>query len=81
MYIAILKVVAAASIISFVSWLSGKKPELAGFITALPIMTMIALAFSHGEHQDLSTVTTYARSVAVAVPMTMTFFIPFFFCR
>jgi len=39
---AIIKVFAAALIIAFTSWLSGKKPELAGFIIALPMVSILA---------------------------------------
>ena len=46
------KVLLAAIIISFASWLSGKKPELSGFIIALPIASIIAIAFSYLEHKN-----------------------------
>jgi hypothetical protein len=45
----ILKIGIAATVIGFTSWLSGKKPELAGFIIALPIASLLALAFSQIE--------------------------------
>ena len=38
-----LKVLLAALVIAFASWLSGKKPELSGFIIALPIASIIAI--------------------------------------
>ena len=41
----IFKIILAATTIAFASWLSGKYPKLAGFIIALPLATMIALAF------------------------------------
>ena len=44
------KVIMSAAIIAFCSWLSGKKPELAGFITALPLVTMLALPLSFTEY-------------------------------
>lgn len=46
------KVGIAAGVITFASWLAGKKPELAGFIIALPIASLIALVFSYMEHKD-----------------------------
>lgn len=52
MWLAIGKTIVAAVLISFVSWLSGKKTGLAGFLTALPLTTLLALAFSHMEWGD-----------------------------
>ena len=49
MWPAIGKVIMASVVISFVSWLSGKQTSLAGFLTALPLTTLLALAFSHLE--------------------------------
>ena len=71
------KTLLAALIISFASWLAGKRPELAGFIIALPISTLLALAFSYGEHRDPATSVLFAKSVFVAIPVTLLFFIPF----
>jgi hypothetical protein len=38
-----LKITIAVSIILSTSWLSGKRPELAGFLTALPLVSILAL--------------------------------------
>ncbi len=77
MWLAIGKTVLAAVLISFVSWLSGKKTALAGFITALPLTTLLALAFSHFEWQDAKQSVEYAKSVFVAIPVSLLFFVPF----
>ncbi len=37
------KIIVAALIIAFSSWLSGIYPKLAGFIIALPIVSLIAI--------------------------------------
>lgn len=73
----IIKIIVAAVLISFVSWLSGKKVGLAGFLTALPLTTLIALAFSHLEWGDTKQSVEYAKSVFVAIPVSLLFFIPF----
>lgn len=73
----VLKVLLSAVLISFISWLSGKKPVLAGFLTALPITTLLVLAFSHFEWKDGAQAVTFAKNVFVAVPVTLTFFVPF----
>jgi len=77
MWLTIGKTVLAAVLISFVSWLSGKKTGLAGFITALPLTTLLALAFSHLEWGDAKQSVDYAKSVFVAIPVSLLFFIPF----
>jgi len=46
---------------SFASWLSGRKPALAGFLIALPLSSLISLAFSYWEYRDMDKLNTYAR--------------------
>ena len=77
----ILKTILSALIISFVSWLSGKKTGIAGFITALPITTLLALAFSKIEWGDPKQSVEYAKSVFVAIPVSLLFFGPFLFAE
>lgn len=77
MILTISKTIVAAVLISFVSWLSGKKTGLAGFITALPLTTLLALAFSHMEWGDAKQSVEYAKSVFIAIPVSLLFFIPF----
>lgn len=75
------KALIAGGIIAFTSWLSGKKPELAGFIIALPLASMLALLFSYTEFQDADKSAAFARSILVAVPLSLMFFLPFFFAE
>lgn len=75
--LALSKTIVAAIVISFVSWLSGKKTGLAGFITALPITTLLALAFSQMQYQNSEQTVEYAKSVFAAIPVSLLFFIPF----
>ncbi len=77
MWLFIGKIIVAAILISFVSWLSGKKIALAGFLTALPLTTLLALAFSHLEWGDSKQSVEYAKSILTALPVTLMFFIPF----
>lgn len=81
MWLAIGKTIVAAVLISFVSWLSGKKTGLAGFLTALPLTTLLALAFSHMEWGDSKQSVEYAKSVFVAIPVSLLFFVPFLFAQ
>lgn len=71
------KIVIAALVISFCSWLAGRRPDLAGFIIALPIASLIALVFSYAEYQNPVTSVNFAKSIFVGIPATLLFFIPF----
>ncbi len=75
------KIFISAILISFVSWLSGKKTGLAGFITALPLTTLLALAFSQLEWNDPKQSVEYAKSVFIAIPVSLLFFVPFLFAQ
>ena len=48
----IAKLLITASVIVFSSWLSQKRPDLAGFIIALPLASLLALALAHLQHGD-----------------------------
>jgi hypothetical protein len=74
----ILKILISASVIAFTSWLAGKKPELAGFIIALPLASLLALAFAHFEHGNEKASIEFAKSILIAVPVSWLFFLPFF---
>ena len=71
------KVIFSACMIAFASWLSGKKPELAGFIVALPLITLMVLPFSHLEYADPENSVRFAKSIFMAIPLTLLFFVPF----
>ncbi len=77
MLFATFKVLASAFIIAFASWLSGKKPELAGFIAALPLLTLLVLPFSYIEYQNPETSVRFAQSIFAAIPLSLLFFVPF----
>jgi hypothetical protein len=78
MLFTVIKVTIAALVIAFSAWLAGKKPEMAGFITALPLVSILAVAFAYAEHQNMLVVSQYAKSIIVAVPISWLFFVPFF---
>jgi hypothetical protein len=77
MFIFILKTVVAALLISFASWLSGKRPDLAGFIIAMPLLSIIVLVFSYTEHSNPQATIAFAKSIFVGVPISLLFFVPF----
>lgn len=72
-----LKVALSAILISYASWLAGRKPILAGFIIALPLTSILAILFAYFEHRSMEKVNAFATSILVAVPLSLSFFIPF----
>ena len=73
-----LKALLAGLIIAFSSWLAGQNPRMAGFIIALPMASLIAIAFVYFEHNSVEKTVLYAKSILVAVPVSYLFFLPFF---
>jgi hypothetical protein len=77
MLFSVLKIVISSVFIAFASWLSKQKPDLAGFIIALPLSTMLVLAFSYAEFHDPVASVRFAKSIFVAIPLSLLFFVPF----
>jgi hypothetical protein len=69
----------SAVVISFASWLSGRFPTAAGFVVALPLATMLVLPLSFREHGSAESSILLAQSIFVAIPISITFFLPFLF--
>ena len=72
-----LKTLVSSVLISFCSWLSNKRPDLAGFIVSLPLTTLLVLLFSYTEFKNTAHSMQFAKSIFIGVPLSMTFFIPF----
>ena len=51
---------------------------MAGFIIALPMASLIAIAFVYFEHNSVEKTILYAKSILIAVPVSYLFFLPFF---
>ena len=75
----VLNTLFAASVIAFVSWLSGRAPVIAGLIAALPLSTMLILPLSQAQYEDVENTVVLARSIFLATPITLLFFVPFLF--
>ena len=71
------KLITSALIISIASWLAGKKTILAGFIVALPLISILSILFVYLESRDMVKVNEFAVSILVAVPLSLLFFVPF----
>lgn len=74
----ILNLVITVAVILGAQWLSRQDTQLAGFVVALPISTMIVLALSHAEYGDPETSVKFAKSICAAIPLSLLFFVPFF---
>ena len=77
MWFAAFKIFFSAGVIAFASWLSGKRPELAGFMIALPLVTLLVLPFSYAEYKDPAASVRFAQSIVAAIPISLLFFVPF----
>ena len=71
------KVLLSSAILVGVSWLAGKNAILAGFLMALPLLSMLAILFSYLQYRDMAKINEFANSILVAVPLSLMFFIPF----
>ena len=77
----VLKAFISGVIIVFAAWLAGKKPVLAGFLIALPLMSMLSILFSYLEYRDMAKINQFAVSILAAVPLSLAFFVPFLLNR
>ena len=73
----VLNVIVSAVMISFASWLSGRLPAAAGFFVALPLATMLVLPLSYAEHGSAESSILLAKSIFIAIPISLAFFVPF----
>mgnify|MGYP001556081279 FL=1 len=67
----------SALVIGLAAWMSRRYPSTAGFIVALPLATLLVLPLAYLQHRDAGSVFDMARSILVALPITLLFFIPF----
>ena len=72
-----IKAIMSGIIIAFASWLAGKKPILAGFIVALPLVSILSIVLSYMEYRDMEKINQFALSILVAIPLSLFFFVPF----
>jgi hypothetical protein len=77
MWFMIFKAAFSGAVIAFAAWLAGKRPELAGFIIALPLMTLLALPLSYAQYNDPAASVRFAQGIFAAIPLSLLFFVPF----
>ena len=73
----VLNTLVSALVIGVVAWLSRRYPVTAGFVIALPLATLLVLPLAYLQHRDADSAFQMARSILVALPITILFFIPF----
>ncbi len=77
----VLKILLSASIIAGISWYAGKNPSLAGFLIALPVISILAISFSYFQYRDMEKINQFANSIVVSIPLSLLFFLPFILNR
>ena len=77
MVLTAIKLLSASMVITGTSWLANQRPQLAGFLMALPISSMIALAFNYAEFSNPEKSSEFARAILISVPLSLVFFVPF----
>lgn len=73
----VINIIISSVIISLCAWLAKKRPELAGFIISLPLSTLLVLGLSGLQNDDVKKTVVLAKSIFIAIPSTLVFFIPF----
>lgn len=71
------KILISSVVIALASWLAGRKSVLAGFIVTLPLVSMLSVLFFYLEYRDMEKINRFAASILIAVPLSLTSFIPF----
>jgi len=77
----VFKILLSASIIAGISWYAGKNPPLAGFLIALPIISILSISFSYFQYRDIEKINQFASSILVSIPLSLLFFVPFILNR
>ena len=73
----VLNTLVSALVIGVAAWLSRRYPSSAGFLIALPLATILVLPLAYLQHRDPGSAFQMARSILVALPITVLFFVPF----
>ena len=73
----VLNVAVSALVIGFAAWLSRGFPAAAGFVVALPLATLLILPLAQRQYGDTVSVMLLAKSIFVAIPVNLSFFVPF----
>ena len=73
------RVLLAAAIIMAVAELSKRFPRSGALLLSLPLMSLLAFAFSWRQHHDLAAISQLAKETLILVPLGLPFFVPLIF--
>lgn len=74
---AVINVAVSVAVIVVAAWLSKRYPATAGFVTALPITTILVLVLGHVDGVPVAQQATFAKSLLLAIPLSASFLLPF----
>jgi hypothetical protein len=72
-----IKIFLSASVIGLSSSLAARFPQAAGFLAAFPLTTLLVLLFNQAQYRDPANSIAFAKSICLAVPVSLFFFVPF----
>jgi hypothetical protein len=72
-----IKIIISATIIAVSTELAKRHATLGGLILSLPLTSLLAYLIMGYENADVKTLTSYARSTLIFVPVSLIFFLPF----
>ncbi len=75
----IVRVAMAAAIIVAVADISKRYPRYGALLLSLPLMSLLAFAFSWQQHHDLFAISKLAKETLILVPLGLPFFVPLAF--
>lgn len=71
-----LRIALVAMIVVAVAEVSKRSPRLGALLLSLPIVSILAFAFSWVQHRDLGAISQMAKDTLVLVPLGLPFFVP-----
>lgn len=73
----IIKTLLSSVLIAVSTEIAKRNPGLGGIILALPLTSMIAFIFMGAQGADPHSLSEYAKSMFIFVPISLVFFLPF----
>jgi hypothetical protein len=75
----VVKVLISAAILLLAVEIAKRSPFWGAFVIALPLTSMLAMAWLYWDTRDLVRVNAFARDIFFLVPPSLLFFLPFVF--
>jgi hypothetical protein len=81
MNILVIKILCTIGIVLSMTEIADKYPKLAGFLIALPTLSLITLIFSHIQYKEAFDTVKFCKGMLLGVPGLTMFYIPFLFMK